>query len=335
MKNFIEQLKDSKLKGRGGGGFETWIKWDLVKKTDGQKYIICNGAEGELNSSKDEYILKNYPSEIISGIVIGLDEIKAEKAYLYLKKDYYQKYKDILMPLIGSKPIIIFEKPELGYIAGEETVICEIIEGKEAKPRLKPPYLSEKGLFGCPTLINNLETFFWISKIAKNEYQNTRFFDISGDIKNPGIFELDENITIKNALKETNNYPDLDFFIQAGGGASGEILLPSELDKSISKLGSIIVFNQNTTDLYSLMEKWALFFYHGNCDKCLPCREGTEIIYKMVKNRNIDYNKLNEVFSNLKKSSFCALGKNIPVPFETLYQKVINPKIQNSINIYQ
>ena len=320
--DIIEKLKESGLKGRGGGSFPVFLKWDLVKKAKGEeKYVICNASEGEPNVFKDGFILENYPEEVINGISLAMDFISAKSAYLYLNKEYYLKFKEKLENIIGDKNIILFEKKGK-YIGGEETAICESIEGNLVEPRKKPPFLTDCGLFNCPTLMNNVETFYSVSKIIKGEYKKTRFYSVNGDVLNKGVYELGENLTIEEVLKETNNYPDFDFFVQDGGGASGEILLINELNCLSHGAGSITVFNKKETDLYSLMENWAKFFHTGNCDKCVPCREGAYRIYEMIKNRKIDKEKLEDIFLSLKKTSFCSLGRGIPLPFESLINKL-------------
>lgn len=322
-KGIIDKIKEAGLKGRGGGGFSTGLKWELVKNSPNKtKYVICNGAEGELDLFKDEFILDNYLEDVLGGVLLAIKEMEATKGYIYLRKDYYLSHYDRLKELIKDKPVEIFQKPDIGYIGGEETVICEIIEGNPPIPRIKPPYLSEYGLFGCPTLINNVETFYWISKIAKGEYLKKRFYCLSGDVNNSGVFELDEDETVEQVLLKTNNFPTFDFFIQTGGGASGIILLSTELGSKVPGVGSVIVFERSKTDYYALMKKWSEFFHNGNCDKCAPCREGMHIIDKMISDKAIDYSKLEEIFLSLEKTSFCPLGRGIVSSLGTFIEKI-------------
>jgi len=166
-------------------------------------------------------------------------------------------------------------------------------------------------------------TFYYVSKIAKGEHEKKRFYSINGDVENEGVYEFPEEMTIFEVLKKTGNYPSFDFFAQIGGGASGEIMIVEELNKPVTGAGSITIYNKKKTDVFSLMEKWAEFFHLGNCDKCVPCREGAYRIYEMVKKRKLDYDVLDELFLSLRESSFCALGRGIPVPFISLIEKVI------------
>jgi len=321
--DIIEKLKEAGLKGRGGAGFPTATKWELVKKAKGdKKYVICNASEGEPNVFKDGHIIEKYPKELIDGIDIAMNAIGADAAYIYLNKDYYKEFKSRLEEIIGEKNITLFKK-KARYIGGEETSAVESIEGKRAEPRKRPPFLTDYGLFGCPTLMNNVETFYYVSKIAKGEYKKTRFYSVNGDVNNSGAFELPEDMTIFQVLKKTENYPSFDFFVQVGGGASGEIMLPEELNRAATGAGSITVFNRKKTDVFALMQKWADFFHVGNCDKCVPCREGAFRISEMVKSKKLDYEVLESLFLSLRESSFCALGRGIPVPFQSLIEKVI------------
>jgi len=319
----IKKLKESGLKGRGGGAFPVGLKWELAKKAKGKiKYVICNASEGEPNVFKDGYLLKNHLEEVINGIDIAMKTIAAETGYLYINSNYYEEMKEKIAQAIGKRKIVVFKK-KAKYIGGEETAICESIEGKRAEPRKKPPFLTDSGLFNCPTLMNNVETFYYVSKVAEGKYEKKRFYSINGDVENPGVYELPEEMTIFEVLKKTSNYPSFDFFAQIGGGASGEIMIMEELNRPATGAGSITIYNKKKTDVFVLMEKWAEFFHLGNCDKCVPCREGAYRLYEMVKSKKLDYDVLDNLFLSLKESSFCALGRGIPVPFVSLIEKVI------------
>jgi NADH:ubiquinone oxidoreductase subunit F (NADH-binding) len=323
-KDIITKLKKDKLLGRGGAAFPTGLKWEMVKSAKAKKkYIICNASEGEPNVFKDGFILKNYPEEVIEGVKIALETIDNSSAYIYLRKDYYAKFKKNLEKLIGNLPIKLFKKTG-GYLAGEETSIFEAIEGKRPEPRIKPPFPPQAGLFDCPTLINNLETFYQVAKIAKNQYQKTRFYSISGEVKNEGVYQLSEDWSISQILKETKNWPDFDFFVQSGGGASGEILLSDELNQPARGQGAIVVFNRKKTNPFSLMKKWIDFFLEANCDKCVPCREGVYRMAEMLKKEKIDKEILSDLFFVLEETSFCALGKGVVVPFRSLINKLLD-----------
>jgi NADH:ubiquinone oxidoreductase subunit F (NADH-binding) len=321
--DIISKLKESGLAGRGGAGFPTGVKWESVLNAEGDiKYVICNASEGEPNVFKDGFILKNHAGVLVSGIMLAIETIKAKQGYIYLKHEYFDEYGSKLKSIIGDKPISLFRKPH-EYIAGEETVICNLIEGKRMEPRQRPPFISTSGLFGCPTLMNNVETFYYADKISKGEYKNTRFYSINGEIDNPGVYELPLDLTIRQVLEQTDNVPVFDYFLQVGGGAVGEILLPTEIDKPATGAASITVFNKDNTDVLKLMDGLADFFLFGNCDKCVPCREGIYRIKNLLKEKSINLAELELIFQNLEKASFCALGRGAPTAFRGLL-RIIN-----------
>lgn len=326
----IEKLKKSELTGRGGAAFPTCLKWQLVKnaKAD-KKYIICNGSEGEPGVFKDRFILKHFSEEVINGIRVALGTIDKSEAIIYLRHDYYKKFGKKLKKLIGVSPITLFKKTG-GYLAGEESVVCQSIEGGTLEPRIKPPFTSEVGLHGKPTLVNNVETFYYVSKIQKGEYEKTRFYSISGDVKNKGVYEYPVDWTILRILMESKNLPDfdptadeIDFFVQIGGGSCGNILLPNELDTPATGQAAIIIYNTKKTDLWKLMQSWVDFFYKENCDKCVPCREGIYRIKEMVDKKSIDKEKLANIHMSMQKSSFCGLGKMATCPFKDVSDKLL------------
>ena len=321
--NIILKLKEKNLLGRGGAAFPVWMKWQMFKdaKAD-KKYIVCNASEGEPDILKDGFILEKYPKEVINGIKIALEMAGNASAFVYLNKDYYKKFGKKLKKIIGDSPIALFKKTG-GYIAGEETTVLSSIEGEIQEPRVRPPFPCEAGLWGYPTLVNNVETFYYVFQISKDNYKNTRFYSLNGDIKNKGVYELPLNLTIKQVLEKTNNLPDFEFFIQAGGGVSGEILLSNELDRNIEGSGGVIIFNRQKTDLFSLMNKWADFLVKGNCDKCVPCREGVYRIKELLKSKKVDKKILEDLFFVLKETSFCPLGRGVVLPFNSLISKLL------------
>lgn len=317
MSDIIKLLEEAKLKGRGGAGYPTFQKWQTVLKADvGQKILIVNGAEGEPGVKKDHFILENYPETVVEGLKIGLQTFKNSKAYIYLKSEYFAEFGDKLRELTKGLPVELFEKCG-GYLAGEETTLWNVIQGKRREPSIKPPFPADKGV-----LINNVETWYHIAKIAKGEYKKTRFYTVSGEAKNPGVFEMDEESSIEKVLKETDNYPKFDFFVQVGGGMAGEIMLSEELNQKVRGQGAIVIYNKEHTDGLTLIESWVDFFYAENCDRCTPCREGIYRIREMLRAGKFDKQTLSDMFFVLEKTSFCALGKAIVVPIKSYYEKI-------------
>lgn len=350
MLGIIEKIKTAGLKGRGGAGFPVSVKWSSAKEAlknkrekegpEAKGYVVCNAAEGEPGVLKDAYILENYPEEVISGIKIAMETIGAEEAFINLRHDLFDKWVGDLKKIIGEAKIKILRESG-GYLAGEETTMLETIEEKERRePRVRPPYPTEKGLWGFPTLVNNVETFYSVSLIAKGEYKNERFYTISGDIEKPGVFSLPEHWTIEKVLHKTGNFPQADFFVQEGGGVSGKILLENELTaEEVQGTGSIIVHLVSKTDPKELMKKWIEFFFKENCGKCVPCREGVYHIKEILERKEIHPHTkglhsenfgvgvnmvdLEDVLMNLREGSFCPFGESVAMSFESLIQKII------------
>lgn len=324
MQDIFKKLEQAELLGRGGANFPVWLKWKAIRDIESdKKYIICNGSEGEPGVFKDEYLLKNYPEEIVNGVKIALENIGDSFAYIYLRKDLYRKFKKKLRKIIGESPIELFREPG-GYLCGEETTLIESMEGNRHEPRIKPPYPPQLGFKNQPTLVNNVETFYYASKIAKSEYNKTRFYCISGEVKNSGIYELPVNWTIKKILNRTKNLPLNKFFVQVGGDACGKILSKEDLEKFVCGAGAIIVYN-NKTDAIKLMKKWIGFYMNENCGKCVPCREGIYRVKEMLNSENIDWDLMKDILKTMQKTSFCGLGASMPAAFLSLMKyKEIN-----------
>ncbi len=323
MNNIFTQLEASGLTGRGGAGFLTAKKWRMFLAAENtEKYIVCNAAEGEPEVAKDFFILDNYAREVVGGIALALKTFKAKEAYIYLNPDYWEHFEGTLAKQIGKLPIKLFKKPH-GYIAGEETTLLEAIEGDMLMPRPRPLYPIESGLWGYPTLINNVETFYYVYQISKGNYRGTRFYTIGGEVTRPGNYELGEDLSIKQVLEQTQNWPQFEFFVQAGGGASGEILLATELDEPLKGAGSLVIYNKETTDPWKLMLKWVDFYRLGNCGKCVPCREGFYRLKEMLMSGRQDKELVKKLALNMRQTSFCPLGRSGYVPLMSLLEKII------------
>jgi NADH:ubiquinone oxidoreductase subunit F (NADH-binding) len=330
MVNILQKIKAENLIGKGGASFPVFQKWESVKKAKGdKKYIICNCSEGEPDVYKDGYLLEHYPEKVIDGIKIALLELSANKAYLFINEKYYKKYSTKLLDLITDSNIELFKKPYVGgYIAGEESSLINAIEGNRIEPSKKPPYPSEHGLWGMPTLINNVETFYDISLINSEEYKKNRFYTIAGDCHWLGVYEFSDRETIGNILYETKNYPKFDFFVQVGGGASGEVLNSSQLDREVEGSGSITVYSIAKHKPKDVIKNWLNFFMNESCGQCTPCREGTYRLHEIMKDKEPNWQMFFAILEDLPKTSFCALGKSVPIPIISYFKNVLknNPK---------
>ena len=339
--NIINKIRKANLVGRGGGGFPTAMKWEMVKKVAGnQKYVVCNASEGEPGVKKDRYILENFGEKVIDGIKIAIDFLSAAshpnllslgegvKGYIFINHEYYKNFGEKLNKIITNDKkyvIELFIKPDgSGYIGGEETSILNAIEGKRIEPRLRPPFPTTNGLWNCPTLINNVETFYNVSLVATDEYKKNRFYTVSGDCMSVGVYELSDNLTIEKILKKTNNYPKFDFFVQIGGDASGEVLNSKQLNRPAGGAGSITIYNSKKYKPEEMLKKWIGFFMNESCGQCTPCREGVFRLAKIINSNDLDWKLLEELLNNLDEASFCGLGSVVPTPIRSYRKNVMS-----------
>jgi NADH:ubiquinone oxidoreductase subunit F (NADH-binding) len=242
-----------------------------------------------------------------------------------LNPDYYKKINLDLKKQIGSLPIIVFCKDHsAGYAGGEETSALNHIEGKRIEPRLRPPFPPVSGLWGYPTLVNNVETFYDISLIADGKYEKKRFYTINGDCLWTGVYSFPEDWTIEKILKETENYPDYEFFVQEGGDAAGLVLRPDQLLRPAGGGGSITVYSVIKHDSLDLMRKWAKFFYGQSCGQCTPCREGTLRLYELLSEEDPDWKTIASILDVLRATSFCGLGCAAPIAITSYVNNVLS-----------
>ncbi|MFH1822350.1 MAG: NADH-ubiquinone oxidoreductase-F iron-sulfur binding region domain-containing protein [Patescibacteria group bacterium] len=333
--NILNKIKQAGLVGRGGACFPTAEKWQMVKEAKGEKkYVVCNASEGEPGVSKDGYILENFGDRVIDGIKIAIDFLSAEKAYIYINHKYHKKYASKLIDLIWKNPIELFIKPiGSGYIGGEETSILNAIEGRRIEPRLRPPFPPTNGLWEYPTLINNVETLYNVSLVAKGEFKNKRFYTINGDCMNNGVYDLADSLTIEKILKETENYPKFPFFVQVGGNGSGEILNSKQLKTPAIGAGSITVYSIIKNKPKDLIKNWLNFFLEESCGQCVPCREGVYRLTEVINNPNPDWKIISDLLTNLDDTAFCGLGCVVPVPIRSFIKNVLPEWAENKINL--
>lgn len=362
-KDLIHKIKEAGLVGRGGAEFPVYLKWLAVYRAMKSKdyihcqirgedelacyyhpdqsprqkvcYVVVNGAEGEPGVYKDGYILANYLAQFLQGVKQAVDFLGAQKAYLFLRHDYFEKYEHDLLKEAAkisllSKLEIIIKPKEAGYIAGEESTVLNIIEGQRTEPRLRPPFPTAHGLFNQPTLINNVETFYNIALVSAGTYRNERFYSLNGELSHPGVYKYPANWTIAKVLEVSGNYPKFPFFVQVGGDASGEILAEDQLNKIATGAGSITVYNLKKHNPHKLLLSWLEFFKNESCGQCTPCREGTYRLWEAAQAARMDWKLFEEVMDNLASSSFCALGAALPLPVRSYWKNVIE---RNKLNI--
>lgn len=348
----IEEVKSSNIRGRGGAGFPTGMKWEFCRKAKGdKKYIICNADEGEPGTFKDRVILTEKPKLLFEGMVIAGYSIGATEGILYLRYEYkYLKHylenilekargKNLLGKDIGGIKGFNFDiRIQLGagaYICGEESALIESIEGKRGEPRDRPPFPVEKGYNDCPTVVNNVETLCSIVKIMLNGGEwysslgtpvstGTKVLSISGDCRYPGIYEVEWGLTITDILDMVGAIN-----VQAiqVGGPSGSLIGPEEFDRKLcySDLvtgGSFIIFNFNRDLLKNIVLNFTDFFIEESCGSCVPCRSMMPLfkqkLEKILSGNGVasDLEDL-QSWGKLMKTNRCGLGHTAANPILT------------------
>jgi len=326
----IELLKKKGLTGRGGACFLTGLKWELTRKAKAnEKFIICNADEGEPGTFKDKLILENNPENVIEGILIASYCINAKQAYIYLRGEYHY-LRDNLEKIIkkvledaGSKLKIDIIEGAGAYICGDETAIMASIENKRGYPHFKPPYPPQKGLFGKPTVINNVETLANVPLAIINEEwsDELRLFSLSGDVKKAGVYEIKLGTKlgeIANIAKAKN--PKAVYFGASGGCIPYNPSFTVNIDhvcKEDAMLGACsLIFVSKKRSILDIAINIAQFFKHESCGKCTPCREGNVQVLRLlnkIKSGKADKNDLvllEKLSRIIKDTSLCGLGQS-------------------------
>lgn len=317
----IEELKLSSLRGRGGAGFPTGLKWSFMPRTaPGQKYIVCNSDEGEPGTCKDRDILRYNPHQLIEGMIIAAYCIGASKGYNYIRGEFWEPYErfegaleeaykaGMLGGNIQGSDFSFDLYSHLGagaYICGEETALLESIEGKKGQPRFKPPFPAGFGLYGKPTTINNTETLAsvpvilqnggkWFLEMGKPNNGGTKLFSVSGHVNNPGNFEIPLGTPFSELLKMAGgmrNGRKLKAVIPGGSSTPllpADIIMETDMDyDSLSKAGSMlgagsVIVMDDTTCMVGALARLSHFYFEESCGQCTPCREGTGWLAKVM-----------------------------------------------------
>ena len=355
----IEEVKKSGLVGRGGAGFPTGVKWDIsAKTTSKEKYIICNADEGEPGTFKDRVILEGDPHRIIEGMLLAGYAVGANKGFIYIRGEYalsIQRMKKAIEQayeynLLGNNILetdfsfdIEMRKGAGAYICGEETALIESLEGKRGEPRNKPPYPGTYGLWGKPTVVNNVETLAnipsiiikgadWFRSRGTRETPGTKLYTILGQVINQGVIEVETGITLRKIVFDYGGgmKDGKEFKAALVGGAAGCFLSKDMLDvkmdyatlksyKAVLGSGAVLVMD-NSTCIVDMLKCILGFFRHESCGKCVPCRMGTDKLYRMVSEISTgmgtkDHPKLMlELVQMMNKTSFCPLGQSVLLP---------------------
>ena len=358
----IEEVKKSELRGRGGAGFPTGLKWSFTSPLKGDKFLICNADEGEPGTFKDRIIMEGDPHKLIEGIIIASYAIGANTAFIYIRGEYTLSINSLKKAIknaekkgyLGKNIIgsdfsleIKIKKGAGSYICGDETALINSCEGKRGNPRIKPPFPGVSGLWKKPSVVNNVETLStipsiilhgseWFSSIGTKNSKGTKIFAISGNVKNPGYYEVPFGVTLRELIYDFAGGIKANKEFKAvliGGAAAGAFLGKNALDVKLSYegllehngvlgSGAILVLDENTK-IFDILRNIMEFFTHESCGLCVPCRIGTVRLLEIIKNicdgnrKPNDCETLVKIATIMKETCFCPLGQSPILPIST------------------
>ncbi|MEO1293646.1 MAG: NADH-ubiquinone oxidoreductase-F iron-sulfur binding region domain-containing protein, partial [Pseudomonadota bacterium] len=338
-----QELLDAGLRGMGGAGFPSGKKWSFVRAEPGPRYLAVNGDEGEPGTFKDRYVLERQPHLFLEGMLIAAWAVEAKTCFLYMRDEYPAILEILRREIAGIEAAGIVEPGYIelrrgagAYICGEESAMIESIEGKRGLPRHRPPYVAQVGVFDRPTLVHNVETLYWITKIARegaesfgahgvNGRKGLRSFSVSGRVKKPGVHLLPAGSTILDIIEAAGGMLDGHTFkaYQPGGPSSG--LLPASLSNVpmdfdtlqehgtfIGSAAVVILSDQDSARDAAL--NMLRFFEDESCGQCTPCRTGCEKAVQLMEAEHWDQPLLEELCQVMADASICGLGQAAPNP---------------------
>ena len=373
----IDEIRKSGLRGRGGAGYPTGLKWGIVRKAaNEQKYVVCNADEGDPGAFMDRSVLEGDPHRVLEGMAIAGYSVGANQGYIYVRAEYPLAIERLRLAikhaekqgLLGNR---IFESGfnfridlRIGagaFVCGEETALIRSIEGKRGRPRPRPPYPAERGLWGSPTLINNVETFAniapiirrgsaWFAGIGTPKSAGTKVFALAGKIRNTGLIEVPMGIPLRTIIFDIGGgTPEgTEFKAAQTGGPSGGCIPTEHLDlpvdyESLTTVGSFmgsggLIVMDSTSKMVEVAKYFMDFCVDESCGKCIPCRVGTVQLYNLLDKISRgegtvdDLALLQELGTMVKETSLCGLGQGAPNPiFSTLrffrqeYESLLRP----------
>ena len=346
----VNQVKDAGLKGRGGAGFSTGLKWSLMPKDESMniRYLLCNADEMEPGTYKDRLLMEQLPHLLVEGMLISAFALKAYRGYIFLRGEYVEAAQHLRRAIAEATEAGLLGKNILGtgfdfelfvhtgagrYICGEETSLLESLEGKKGQPRFKPPFPASFGLYGKPTTINNTETFAAVPWIIRNGGQaylecgkpnngGTKIYSVSGDVNLPGNYEVPMGTPFSKLLELAGGVRTgrkLKAVIPGGSSSPvvpGDVMMECTMDyDSIAKAGSMlgsgaVIVMDDSRDMVECLERLSYFYQHESCGQCTPCREGTGWLWRVVKRINQGQGRPEDI-ALLDDVAFNIMGRTI------------------------
>ncbi|XP_049748649.1 NADH dehydrogenase [ubiquinone] flavoprotein 1, mitochondrial [Elephas maximus indicus] len=362
----LGEIKTSGLRGRGGAGFPTGLKWSFMNKpSDGRpKYLVVNADEGEPGTCKDREIMRHDPHKLVEGCLVGGRSMGARAAYIYIRGEFYNEASNLQVAIREAYEAGLIGKNACGseydfdvfvvrgagaYICGEETALIESIEGKQGKPRLKPPFPADVGVFGCPTTVANVETVAvspticrrggaWFASFGRERNSGTKLFNISGHVRHPCTVEEEMSVPLKELIEKhaggvTGGWDNLLAVIPGG---SSTPLIPKSVCETVlmdfdalvqaqTGLGTAaVIVMDRSTDIVKAIARLIEFYKHESCGQCTPCREGVDwmnkVMARFVKGdaRPAEIDSLWEISKQIEGHTICALGDGAAWPVQGL-----------------
>jgi NADH-quinone oxidoreductase subunit F len=364
-REIIEEIEASGLRGRGGAGFSMGKKGSFLPRGDQEKYLCCNADESEPGAFKDRELMAKNPHQLIEGCAIAALAVDATYAFIFIRGEYWE-IADILDAAVteayeagylgdnilgtGCRVELVVHRGAGAYICGEETALLDSLEGKRGNPRLKPPFPAIQGLYGGPTLINNVETLAnvphivnngagWFKRFGSEESPGTKVVSVSGCVQRPGNYEVELGIPAREIIFGLAGGPPEGRRVKAWypGGSSAPVLTEAELDlpytfEALAEAGSMlgsgsIIVADETVSIPEMALRTARFYHHESCGKCTPCREGTNWTVKMLERvlrgegTPMDLDIIGSVQDNIMGNCLCVLGDSMAMPVGSMVQK--------------
>lgn len=354
-------VKEAGLRGRGGAGFPTGVKWGFLPKDVYPRYLCCNADESEPGTFNNHQIIDRNPHQLIEGVALAAYAIECQTAFIYIRGEFAAGTRRLEKAIAdattrgflgknvfgtGVDINIVVSRGAGAYICGEETALMESLEGKIGQPRLKPPFPAIAGLYGKPTIVNNVETLAnvprivlkgaeWYRKNGTEKSPGTKVFSVSGHVRKPGNYEVQFGTTMRELVYDYAGgmRGDRKIKIIVPGGASSAWLTEANLDvamdyESLAAAGTMlgsggVIILDETVSAVELAYKMDEFFKHESCGKCTPCREGTHYLVKTLHRLNHggaqknDIAKLHDIYNQMAGNCFCLLGESAVVPIRT------------------
>jgi NADH-quinone oxidoreductase subunit F len=352
--DLLDMAEKSGLRGRGGAGFPTGKKWSFLPTNQDVRYLVCNSDEAEPGTFKDHMLLEEAPHLVLEGMLLGAYGIAAHHAFIYIRGEFKRGY-DIFMAALdearqagfvgknlfgtGYDVEVTVHRGAGAYICGEETGLLNSLEGKRGEPRLKPPFPAIEGLYGKPTVVNNVETLAylvpimehgadWFAAVGTERSKGYKIVSVSGHVQRPGNYEVPLGTTVREIIDLAGGLrPGRTFMAVQPGGGSSACIFEEHLDwpydyESMTKAGSMLgsgafVVFDDTTDFVKAAHNLVRFFAHESCGQCTPCREGgnwlQRVLERLVNHRGVtgDYEMLLRVSGTITGLNLCALGDSI------------------------